>query len=119
MIRVEIDDRSAQAILFTDKEVGNFTITFGTTTSLRIFIEDEFQGLGYARQLIRTLCRRLKNHMRYPESKRLYIDTDASGGFWDYLGLQPNPLYDFTESQRDVEGAGYEKYIEFSQLSLF
>lgn len=93
-------------------EVGHFTIHFGTTYSLSIGIEQEYQGQGYSLQLINAACR----DVDIPQDKKLYIDTDASEGFWNYLGLVPNPMYDFTEDQREMEGAGYEKYIVFSDI---
>jgi hypothetical protein len=93
-------------------EVGHFSIQFGTTYSLNIGIEQEYQGEGYSIQLIQAACR----DTDIPQNKKLYIDTDASEGFWNYLGLVPNPLYNFTEEQRDLEGAGYEKYIVFKDL---
>lgn len=104
---------SVESTLMDGKtEVGHFTIDFGTTYSLSIGIEQAYQGKGYSLQLIQAACRDLD----IPPDKKLYIDTDASEGFWNYLGLVPNPLYDFTEEQRDMEGAGYEKYIMFKDL---
>lgn len=100
------------ALMDGEKEVGHFVIHFGTTFSLSIGIEQEYQGKGYSLQLMKAACQAVE----IPEDKKMYIDTDASEGFWNYLGLVPNPMYLFTEEQRDVEGAGYEKYIVFSEL---
>ena len=94
------------------KEVGHFEIHFGSTYSLGIGINEEYQGHGYSIQLIQAAFKQID----LPKDKKLYIDTDASNGFWDYLGLVKNPLYDFTEEQRDWEGAGYEKYIGVEDL---
>ena len=94
------------------KEVGHFEIHFGSTYSLGIGINEEYQGHGYSIQLIQAAFKQID----LPKDKKLYIDTDASNGFWDYLGLVKNPLYDFTEEQRDWEGAGYEKYIVVEDL---
>jgi len=94
------------------QEVGHFTLSLGSTYSLGIGIEQEYQGQGYSIQLIQALFRQLE----IPLDKKLYIDADASDGFWNYLGLIDNPLYDFTEEQSELEGAGYEKYIVFEKL---
>ena len=93
-------------------EVGHFSIHFGTTYHMGIGIDQAYQGKGYSIQLIQAV----RNNIDLPKDKKLYIDTDASEGFWNNLGLVPNPLYDFTEEQRDLEGAGYEKYIVFEEL---
>jgi|LauGreDrversion4_2_1035121.scaffolds.fasta_scaffold42381_5 hypothetical protein len=112
-ITVRRTNDGVEAILLDGKtEVGHFIIQFGTTYSLNIGIEQEYQGQGYSIQLMNAVCRDID----IPHDKKLYIDTDASEGFWNYLGLVPNPMYDFTEEQRNMEGAGYEKYIVFSDL---
>jgi hypothetical protein len=112
-ITVRTTDSYIESLLMNgNQEVGHFSIHFGNTYSLNIGIEQEFQGQGYSLQLIQAACRQLD----VPQDKKLYIDTDASQGFWDYLGLEPNPMYIFTEDQREIEGAGYEKYIVFKDL---
>jgi len=116
MIHVELYNGYARSVLLDKVEVGEFKITFGTTWSMSIYVEEAYQGKGYAKRLIQTLC---KEFSECPLNKRLYIDTDASSGFWTHLGMVDNPLYDFTEDKRNVEGAGYEKYIEFSKLKIF
>jgi hypothetical protein len=101
-------------LLHDEHEVGHFDIDYTTNTvSMGIGIEDAYQKQGYSKKLIRKVC----SNLQFPPDKKIYIDTDASEGFWDYLGLVKNPLYDFTEDQRDVEGAGYEKFITFGELT--
>jgi hypothetical protein len=100
-------------LLHDGHEVGHFDIDYtSNTVCMGIGIEDAYQKQGYSKQLIRKVC----SNVQFPPDKKIYIDTDASEGFWNYLGLVPNPLYDFTEEQRDMEGAGYEKYIVFSDI---
>jgi hypothetical protein len=102
------------ALLLHDAhEVGHFDIDYtDTTVCMGIGIDDAYQKQGYSKLLIRKVC----SHLKFPPDKKIYIDTDASEGFWDYLGLLKNPLYDFSEEQREVEGAGYEKFITFENL---
>ena len=45
----------------------------------------------------------------------IFIDTDASGFYWDSLGMKISRHSDRTH--RDVVGEGYEKNITFSDLS--
>ena len=100
-------------LLHEGHEVGHFDIDYtSVTASMGIGIDDAYQKKGYSKQLIRIVC----NRASFPPDKKLFIDTDASEGFWDYIGLINNPLYDFTEDQRDLEGAGYEKFITFEKL---
>ena len=112
-IIVQHTNMSIESLLMDgSNEVGHFEIHFGSTYSLGIGINEEYQGKGYSIQLIQAAFKQIN----LPKDKKLYIDTDASEGFWDYLGLVKNPLYDFTEEQRDWEGAGYEKYIVVTDL---
>jgi len=91
-------------------EVGYFSISKGKTPTICFFNEKE----EYTPLLLSSTCRVAQTHFR--PSQRIYIDTDTSDGLWDTLGFLENPLYDFTLSQKNDEGAGYEKYIQFSDL---
>ena len=64
--------------------------------NMTIDIEDEWQGHGISRQLIRLTCGGILAAIG-PESKSklVFIDTDASVGFWVHIGLVP------TEAIRD------------------
>jgi len=91
------------------KEIGYFSI-HEETWSMSIYIDEKFQKKGYSRQLIKTVIEPLK------ETQLLYIDTDASGGFWDHIGMKPNRHY---QSKRKIQGAGYEKVIDVKTLKGF
>ena len=102
-------------LFYHQVEVGYFHIKEGTTMDLSIWIDEAHRKRGHSRHLIHVVC----DAIDLPDTKRLYIDTDASEGYWAHIGLQPNPLYDFDESMRDVEGAGYEMFITFADLKAF
>ena len=102
-------------LFYHEVEVGYFHIKEGDTMDMSISIDEAHQKKGYSRLLIQAVCDALDLH----DTKRLYIDTDASEGYWSHIGLQANPLYDFDESMRDVEGAGYEMFITFGDLKAF
>jgi hypothetical protein len=102
-------------LFYAQTEVGYFHIKEGVTMDMSISIDEAHQKKGYSRHLIRAVCEAIE----LPDTKRLYIDTDASEGYWVHLGLQANPLYDFDESMRDMEGAGYEMFITFADLKAF
>ena len=105
------------------QECGSFTIGAiggfhsGHTMTMDINIDDEHKKKGYSVRLIRTLCEFIKECRVQHEGQLLFIDTDASGGFWDHIGMIPNRYYErFTN---DREGGGYEKVITFEQLCKF
>jgi hypothetical protein len=116
IIIVEMSNYISARLLHNDDEVGHFDIDYKTNTaSMGIGIDDAYQKMGFSKQLICAVCKEVS----FPDDKKIYIDTDASEGFWNHVGLVVNPLYDFTEDQRDVEGAGYEKFITFDKLKMF
>lgn len=78
---------------------------------LSIYIEEEYRGKGYSRQLVRDIT----YYMRDEAPEVLYIDTDASGGFWDKVGMLPNPkIDDYNCCQH-----GYEKCIAWEDFKAF
>jgi|LauGreDrversion4_2_1035121.scaffolds.fasta_scaffold1752766_1 hypothetical protein len=91
-------------------EIGHFSISKDSTPSVCFFNDEE----EYTSLLLSSVCRVAKAH--FNPTQRIYVDSDTSDGLWDKLGFIVNPLYDFTEDQRTMEGAGYEKYIQFSDL---
>lgn len=102
------------------KECGSFILgaiggfRSGHTMTMEISIDEEHQKKGYSKCLIRTLCQFIRNSNVPYEGQLLFIDTDASGGFWDHIGMKPNRYYErFTP---DREGGGYEKFITFEKL---
>ena len=102
----------------TKEEVGEFRIGKpiaanhewpghkGNPYDLGITINDEIQGKGYAKFLIKKMCDKLKTKLHADEW--LYIDTDASEGFWHALGMKDTPDED--------KFSGYEKRITFLDL---
>jgi len=90
------------------KEVGYFQVHL-KTMSMSIYIEEEYQHKGYARELMKPI-ESLK------DEQLLYIDTDASLGFWDHIGMKPNRHYN---SKRNIQGAGYEKVIDVKTLKRY
>ena len=102
------------------KECGSFILgaiggfRSGHTMSMEISIEEEHQKKGYSTRLIRTLCQFISTMVPNCDGQLLFIDTDASSGFWDHIGMKPNRYYErFTA---DREGGGYEKFITFEAL---
>jgi hypothetical protein len=102
------------------KECGSFIVGAiggfhsGHTMTMEISIDDEHQKKGYSVHLIRTFCKFVRENEYKYEGQLLFIDTDASSGFWDHIGMVQNRYYDrFTP---DREGGGYEKVITFEQL---
>jgi hypothetical protein len=49
------------------------------------------------------------------DTQKLFIDADGSEGFWGYLGMYSNPVY----NNANGEGAGYEKVITLGELKAF
>jgi len=107
------------------KIIGDFCIyserlfVDGYTHSLTIGIDDTYQKLGLSKHLIYYMLRYI--NQQYPNTHLdmlFYIDTDASNGFWDYIGMTPN-RYGYYNGNREIEGKGYEKKISLRQLHSF
>jgi hypothetical protein len=102
------------------KECGSFIVgaiggfRSGHTMSMEISIDEAHQKKGYSRRLIRSLCQFIRTCEPHCDEQLLFIDTDASGGFWDHIGMKPNRYYDRYTADR--EGGGYEKFITFEAL---
>jgi len=109
------------------KEIGDFSIESNISldnvedafvcadlASMSIYVLEEYQNQGISRHMISTLFEFIRNNMRVRSDKMLFIDADASNGFWDYIGMKPNRYYDRYSIQR--EGYGYEKVITWSEL---
>ena len=97
-------------------EVGRFGIyNRNGMLDMSIFIEDEFHGRGFVRPMIKFMFDAMWSESSYDPTALIYIDTDASQGFWDHVGLTPNPYYD------DITRVeyGYEKKITVQELSDF
>jgi hypothetical protein len=101
-----------------DKEIGSFSMGshpsaqfIGSTVDMTIHIEDSHLRTGLSRKMMRDLFAHIIDELGFPDCS-IYIDTDASSGFWDHIGMIPNIDYDTP----NVIGSGYEKCIEFSKL---
>jgi len=98
----------------TLEEVGRFSISCITYAasptiifaSLGISIDDEYSGKGFTR-LIMGINLQIFYNIFKNEDKNLVIDADASGGFWEKIGMTR-----VTENSGDVEG--HEKSIVLS-----
>jgi len=103
------------------------TISIGVSTEAG---ENHIKGKQMSRLMIGSLCIvALKHDPTVPEVKGrsglkkiepgniLAIDTDASNGFWDSIGMKPfTRLGDDNTMSRAISGRGYEKYITFSDI---
>jgi hypothetical protein len=101
-----------------EKEIGSFRMYstntdqfIGNTVDMSICVEEGHRGTGLARKMMRELFARINTEIGFP-NVLIYIDADASGGFWDHIGMLPNEKYDTTGQI----GSGYEKCILFSDL---
>lgn len=117
---------------FEDKVCGEFSIKgteggngdcfdTGNTCYMEISIEEVYQGQGLARQMIQKMVKQIC--IDYPQirsDQMLFIDADASVGFWDRLGMKAHRYDDdHVRYRRVLEGNGYAKGITFYQLSTF
>ena len=122
--------RRFSSICYVDGEmVGEFEITgsgfedFNVVTgsmkhpmAMGICVDDEYQGRGITRTLIGNVCEKIKQI--YPAIRHdqlIFIDVDASAGFWEKIGLKDN-RYFVSGKRRDLVGQGYEKNITFNCL---
>ena len=108
-----------------NNEIGEFTMSgifdSGNTVDMSISIEEEYQGQGISRELVRLLCYYIMEYA-YPNIRKdqlLFIDSDASAGFWDHIGMKENPYGIDYVGNRDLEGRGYEKLITFGDLCIW
>jgi hypothetical protein len=79
---------------------------------MSISVEDAYLKQNRSRQLMLELLTSLDPQLA---DATIYIDADASAGFWDHVGLVANPNYDTP----DVPERGYEKCIAFRDLLAF
>jgi len=90
----------------------------GTVPEMSILVEEPYNNLGLTKIMMQLLINQIKrecsNFMENAGYKLLYIDTDASAGFWQHIGMVPNPHYDTKNKKRN--GCGYEKYITLINL---
>lgn len=101
--------------------IGDFYIygTFGKETcSLSISIQEKYQCKGYSRILIKEMIRQCELEANIND-QLLFIDADASGGFWDHIGMKINRYGHDYKGKRVIEGKGYEKVITWQDLKRY
>ena len=89
-------------------EVGRFEISKGSPYSMSINVDEAYQKRGISMKLINNLLDYIILNKKLPLQTYFYIDTDASDGFWDRLGMEETP--------EDDKWFGYEKRILLSNL---
>jgi len=121
--------RNRQTIIIdnTGQEVAHFDVNLinGAVDkySLGISTEeigDQHKRQGFARLIIASMICKLEQEGISNQST-FYIDTDASGGFWDHVGMKRNPRYEPrapTYNPHHPEN-GYEKQITVGNISNF
>ena len=111
-----------EVTLLRNKKIGRFVIegksnhsnhfNSGNPCSMSIGIDDKnYKGKGLSPIMIKYMIDNIKRD--YPNirgNQYLYIDADASGGFWDSIGM---------EEHSNKEGEGYEKRISFERLQKY
>jgi len=110
-----------EVTLINNKKIGRFVIegisnhsnhfNSGNPCSMSISIDELYKGRGLSPIMIKYMIDNIKRD--YPNirgNQYLYIDADASGGFWDSIGM---------EEHSNKEGEGYEKRISFERLQKY
>ena len=101
------------------KELGFFTIDGRPnidTMDMTIYIEEteNLIGRGLAKLMIAYMLICMVNE-NIRKDQLVYIDTDASDGFWAHIGMQENRYY--SRGLSTIIGRGYEMFISFSKLA--
>jgi len=85
--------------------------------SMSIFVEEGYNDQNLSRLMIVSMLYVLKTYYRDTnDSLLLAIDTDASNGFWNYIGMVDNRQI-ASNSNRNIPIVGYEKIITLKELS--
>jgi hypothetical protein len=87
----------------------------GSTCHMSIGIDSdfpEFKGIQLSRIMIFSLLSEIMRENIYMDHF-VYIDVDASAGFWDSIGMEPNKNMDCPIGE---EGRGFEKKIKLKTL---
>jgi hypothetical protein len=72
----------------------------------------EFKGIQLSRIMIFSLLNEIMRENIYMDHF-VYIDVDASAGFWDSIGMETNKNMDCPIGE---EGRGFEKKIKLKTL---
>lgn len=102
-------------VSFGLNEVGRFTVYRANPWSIGIYVEAGWRGQGLARRMMNAMLEEWTGRNEYDPDRMLYIDTDASGGFWDHIGMKPNPQVEVA----DAPQYGYEKQIMVKELDHY
>lgn len=87
----------------------------GSTCHMSIGIDSdfpEFKGIQLSRIMIFSLLSEIMRENIYMDHF-VYIDVDASAGFWDFIGMETNKNIDCPIGE---EGRGFEKKIKLKTL---
>ena len=96
----------------------------GKAVSMGIGINENIRGGGLSRILIyivtQAILQLYPSVREAPYMRNVYIDVDASGGFWDRIGMKPEKGFEREfEGKFKPLGAGYEKVTNFQNLINF
>lgn len=115
-VYIQIEPTRLHVELSINHEIGRFDIKQQHGTwAMTINVNEEHQGKGFSTLMIRRACEAAKQANLFRATQYLYIDTDASGGFWKKIGMEDNPFY----SDKKGEGSGYELRITFQDLCKY
>ena len=97
----------------------------GETIDMGISLDDDLQKHKLSKLMVAALCKMLI--LEYPKIRKdqlFAIDSDASGGFWDAIGMKEGRYSDMEKramygNKRKMEGEGYHKIITFSDMSYW
>jgi len=97
----------------------NHQFDSGKTNDMHISIDDNYQGYGLSKIMIKYMIDKIyKDIPNMNGDQMIFIDADASDGFWDKIGMIKSNRYGYDRNPKynDREGAGYEKYITINKL---
>ena len=104
-----------------NKDIGSFEIYghgFGKgTMSMTILVDEAYQGKGISKGLIKFTCEYLLINNVVTLDQLIFIDTDASGGFWKAVGMDINRYAE--RWNRTVDGVGQEMVITINNLYMW
>jgi hypothetical protein len=115
----EKDETNTQLGYFqieTDNNLGVLMMTISTTEENG---EQSLEGHGIARLMISSMCLKLSETTKISPYTMLFIDTDASGGFWERIGMKINRYESSATTTRNVTGTGQQLYILFKDLCMW
>ena len=94
----------------------------GNTNYMGINVDEEYLGTGLAKTMIAHMVLFIEREIdtSIQRDQLLFIDADASGGFWEYIGMKEHRYGTFSKIRNPRRvGLGYEKVISFSDLAKF